>query len=301
MTVQQLKHFLSVCEELNYTRAAEKCYISRQALRQNIASLEQELKTSLFFMEANKIQLTDMGELLKQRAASVVKAFSELEKEMTIGAGRQIIRLGVSLSLIPDYLPTLEENLRSFGERNPNVHIEVFRMKNDELADAVIDDSLDCALAMDLNCEVDNLFRHQLSSHPCAVLLSHNNPLSKYSSLTLSQLAGQTLCLPGTGSFMQPLTNALQEKSGSPELRVVESYYQVYYMVREQNCIAVNRYIPSEAGDMYASNIVLEDVPPICCSLFYPKNRENGTVARLGRFLQRELKSYFDSIGGSET
>ena len=42
MTLQQLMVFLSVCEELNYSRAASHVYMTRQAVRQNIAELEKK-------------------------------------------------------------------------------------------------------------------------------------------------------------------------------------------------------------------------------------------------------------------
>ena len=48
MEVRQLHYFLTLCEELNYSRAAQRLYLSRQALRQNIAALEQELGEPLF-------------------------------------------------------------------------------------------------------------------------------------------------------------------------------------------------------------------------------------------------------------
>lgn len=61
MEVRQLHYFLTLCEELNYTRAAQRLYLSRQALRQNIAALEQELGEPLFLNQRNHISLTERG------------------------------------------------------------------------------------------------------------------------------------------------------------------------------------------------------------------------------------------------
>lgn len=33
MTIQQLRYFLALCEDLNYTHTAGRMYLSRQALR----------------------------------------------------------------------------------------------------------------------------------------------------------------------------------------------------------------------------------------------------------------------------
>ena len=42
MDIRQLHYFLVLCEEMNYTRAAQRLFLSRQALRQCITALEAE-------------------------------------------------------------------------------------------------------------------------------------------------------------------------------------------------------------------------------------------------------------------
>lgn len=37
MDIRQLHYFLVLCEEMNYTRAAQRLFLSRQALRQSIS------------------------------------------------------------------------------------------------------------------------------------------------------------------------------------------------------------------------------------------------------------------------
>ena len=48
MDIRQLHYFLVLCEEMNYTRAAQRLFLSRQALRQSISALEAELCGPLF-------------------------------------------------------------------------------------------------------------------------------------------------------------------------------------------------------------------------------------------------------------
>ena len=38
MTIQQLRYFLALCQDLNYTRTAGRLYLSRQALRLGFAA-----------------------------------------------------------------------------------------------------------------------------------------------------------------------------------------------------------------------------------------------------------------------
>ena len=56
MTIQQLRYFLALCQDLNYTRTAGRMYLSRQGLRLSIAALEEEL-----LQEANALGIGPQG------------------------------------------------------------------------------------------------------------------------------------------------------------------------------------------------------------------------------------------------
>lgn len=62
MTIQQLRYFLALCQDLNYTRTAGRLYLSRQALRLSIAALENELCGPLFTNVRNHLVLTEKGD-----------------------------------------------------------------------------------------------------------------------------------------------------------------------------------------------------------------------------------------------
>ena len=61
MDIRQLHYFLTLCEEMNYTRAAQRLFLSRQALRQSISALEAEMCGPLFISAHHKLALTDRG------------------------------------------------------------------------------------------------------------------------------------------------------------------------------------------------------------------------------------------------
>ena len=43
MEMHQIRYFLAVCENLNFTRAAEQCHVTQPALTRAIQKLEDEL------------------------------------------------------------------------------------------------------------------------------------------------------------------------------------------------------------------------------------------------------------------
>ena len=64
MDYKQLKFFRKICEEKSINRAAQKLFISQQALSKSIAKLEEELGTPLFIRTSGGVRLTPAGELL---------------------------------------------------------------------------------------------------------------------------------------------------------------------------------------------------------------------------------------------
>ena len=125
MTIQQLTVFLAVCEDLNYTRAAARVYMSRQAVRQNISELEQELSGHLFHNDRNRLSLTAKGRLLRDKAEPIVRDFQELKRIMNADIRiEQPLRLGLSVALVPDYLPRLGNHITAFTASYPNLPIE---------------------------------------------------------------------------------------------------------------------------------------------------------------------------------
>jgi len=71
MEMHQVRYFLAVAEELNFTRASEKCNVTRPSLSRAIKILEEELGGPLFRRERESIRLTDLGNLVRPHLQSV--------------------------------------------------------------------------------------------------------------------------------------------------------------------------------------------------------------------------------------
>jgi len=65
MNTKQIEYFLAVAEELSFTRAAEKMYVSQTAVTQQIQSLEELMDVKLFRRTKKRVELTPAGQIFQ--------------------------------------------------------------------------------------------------------------------------------------------------------------------------------------------------------------------------------------------
>ncbi|MGK0252533.1 MAG: LysR family hydrogen peroxide-inducible transcriptional activator, partial [Gammaproteobacteria bacterium] len=61
MTITQLKYVLAVAEYQNFTKAAEKTFVTQPTLSMQIQKLEDELSILIFDRSKKPIELTEIG------------------------------------------------------------------------------------------------------------------------------------------------------------------------------------------------------------------------------------------------
>ena len=88
MELRTLKYFTVVAEELNITHAAERLCMSQPPLSNQMKALEDELGCALFVRGKRKLQLTDAGRLLFQRAVQILDMAERTQHEvMSLSGG----------------------------------------------------------------------------------------------------------------------------------------------------------------------------------------------------------------------
>ena len=72
MNFQRLRYFVTVAEELNFSRAAERLRMGQPPFSYQIKRLEEELGAQLFHRAKRSVRLTDAGRLLLAEARSLL-------------------------------------------------------------------------------------------------------------------------------------------------------------------------------------------------------------------------------------
>lgn len=73
MDIKQLKYFLTIAEEGQITSAANRLHMAQPPLSQQLKALEDELGVRLVERGPRHIELTDVGKILKERAAQILE------------------------------------------------------------------------------------------------------------------------------------------------------------------------------------------------------------------------------------
>ena len=292
MDIRQLHYFLTLCEEMNYTRAAQRLFLSRQALRQSISALEAEMCGPLFISAHHKLALTDRGMSLQRHAAPVVEQFQQMQAALRAEIqSAQPVRIGISVALVPDYLPGLETQLDKFRQQYPHVEMRFRLLDNDAVADGVEQGELDAGLVIDLGCAAPVLARTTLRADPACLLVPRGHPFWEKERIPLAELRGQRVLLPSLRQdLFSPLWAACARAGFAPNAEIGPSFYQAYYLVQEQLCTCLTRYEPGARRELdRVRDVLLEDLPPLCVSLVQRRDHSSAYIDLLRNYLMEVL------------
>ncbi|MFJ8084145.1 LysR family transcriptional regulator [Streptomyces sp. NPDC096205] len=97
---RDLRYFVAVAEELHFTRAAERMYVSQPALSKQIRALERQLGVKLFRRDTQGVELTAAGSALLPHARRVLDAWEAGSAAVAQAreAERSTLRVGMSTS-----------------------------------------------------------------------------------------------------------------------------------------------------------------------------------------------------------
>jgi DNA-binding transcriptional LysR family regulator len=127
MELRQLRYFVAVARERNFTRAAEILHIAQPPLSRQIQQLEHEVGVRLIERGSRPVRLTEAGKLFYDQA---VQALEHLERmtEMTrrlVATARTRLGIGFVASTLYGYLP---EVIRRYRVARPEVEITLHEM-----------------------------------------------------------------------------------------------------------------------------------------------------------------------------
>lgn len=127
MEFRQLRYFVTVAQQRNFTRAAEMLNITQPPLSRQIQLLEEELGVALFHRASRPVRLTESGRILYEQALQVLGRIDQM-MAMTRRAGqkeKQVLSIGFVASILYAGLPALIGRLRQSA---PDFNIQLVEL-----------------------------------------------------------------------------------------------------------------------------------------------------------------------------
>ncbi|MAL60985.1 MAG: DNA-binding transcriptional regulator OxyR [Flavobacteriaceae bacterium] len=146
MTITQLKYVLAVAEHQNFTKAAEKTFVTQPTLSMQIQKLEEELDILIFDRSKKPIELTTVGKKIVSQAKNIVNESERMQD--VVDQEKGFIGGDFRLGIIPTVMPTLLPMfLKNFTSKYPKVHLKIEELSTEEIIHKMLDGHLDAAIA----------------------------------------------------------------------------------------------------------------------------------------------------------
>lgn len=202
MELRQFRYFIKIADLGSFSRASRALHIAQPALSQQIALLESELGQQLLLRDARGVRLTEPGRALYSHAQRLLRQVDDTFTAVRHSAAQPVGRVcvGLPLSTASQYALPLHVAAR---ERHPGIEIEFFDEISGNLIHGLNSGRLD--LAVLVNDEDARLVPGVPLMDEELFLVSRDDIRPESQTISLRQLPGLPLALPGAGQGVRPI------------------------------------------------------------------------------------------------
>jgi DNA-binding transcriptional LysR family regulator len=191
MEMHQVRYFLAVAEELNFTRAAERCNVSQPSLTRAIKLLEEELGGPLFHRERANTHLSELGRMVHTHLAQVYEQAQTAKRSAKgfVRLAKTELKLGIMCTIAPGELIEL---LSSVHSKHPGIELKIVDAGAQALEDRLINGDLEVAIYCRPDVERNEKLHYMpLFKEQFMIVLHPQHELAERAVVTASDLTGQ--------------------------------------------------------------------------------------------------------------
>ena len=205
MDITPLRYVVTLARIRSFSRAAEALFVSQSSLSQQIAKLEKEIGYPLFHRTTKYVQITEEGTRFLTQAKKVLAEYDALlaQVEATRAAMNHTINLGMSVV----YRPAAAEAVVRFMQTHPDIDVNLTSAWELDLVEMLRNGRIDLALfGVDWeNDDLSGMTVTPLHDERVVVTLSPQHPLAHRDSISLAELANETLIFTSNRSGVRRL------------------------------------------------------------------------------------------------
>ena len=218
MDLRTLRYFVTVAEELNITKAADKLSMSQPPLSFQLKALEKELETELFIRGKRHLQLTESGRLLYRHAKEILNLAEKTSSE--IRSMSNGISGTISIGLVEGSAPNIAASwIAEFMKRYPGISFRIMDGNSDELIEKLRSGLVNLAVITS-PCDQTLLNSFKVGEEKMHAFMSSENPLAKIpgNTICLSDLKDQPLIVPSRQAIVDMIYKWFKEIKAEPKI-----------------------------------------------------------------------------------
>ncbi len=186
MTITQLHYVLAVAEYQNFTKAAQKVFVTQPTLSMQIQKLEEELEVQIFDRTKKPIELTEVGKKIVEQAKNIVNESDRIQD--IVDQQKGFIGGEFKLGIIPTIMPTLLPMfLSNFTKTYPKVKLKIEELHTEAIIEKLKDGHLDAAIAA-TPLQQESLKERPLYYEPFVAYIPPNHRLAQSKELKVEDL-----------------------------------------------------------------------------------------------------------------
>ena len=199
MEFRALHYFLTVAQERNITRAAEKLHMAQPPLTRQIKRLEEELGVPLLIRGGRQLQLTEEGRFLQARGREILQLMENTQQQLGQLGPAQYGTIRLCTTEVSG-ATLLSERIAAFHETAPNIHFQILAGDSTENRDRLEKNLVDMGIV-----------REPFNLEPWGILCSRDHPLAAQhpETVPLACLGEVPLMLPARQSLQADIHNWL--------------------------------------------------------------------------------------------
>jgi DNA-binding transcriptional LysR family regulator len=219
--LRDLRYFVAVAEELNFTRAAERLHISQPALSKQIHSLETAVRAQLFARDRRTVSLTAAGTALLNVARPLLDRWDEGMAAVAdaAAAAARTLRVGTLTALGRELYPSVIDH---FAKREPGWRVELRSFGWADPTAGLRDHATDAAFLW-LPTGADDIAVRVLATEPRYAVLSAGHPLAGRREIRFAEIANEPfVALPRAAGPLREFWLATDQRAGKPAVVAAE-------------------------------------------------------------------------------
>jgi len=214
---RDLRYFVTVADELHFTRAAERLFVSQPALSKQVRMLERQLGAPLFERDRQGVSLTMVGAALLPHARRMLAEWDAAWEAAERAKSEQRATLVVGMSTSPGRGGLLPAIRSRFSAARPQARVHLHQVSWDDATAGLADGTADVAFVWLPGPDPGRYTWVVVAEEPRLVAMPLTHPLAACEAVDFSELLDEPfLALPPSAGPLRDFWLALDARGGRP-------------------------------------------------------------------------------------